>query len=120
MSAHGAQRRTDSASLDLARRLEALAAEANQVRSLLRSGKAKESRKRARKQLEKLIDVLEGLQRTVLATPPSDEHRRAIMLHLGDLERVFEDAPRTGGSRAGIEQLRNRVRTGRRALRDFI
>jgi uncharacterized membrane protein YccC len=107
-----------SADLALARRLEETALAAGQVRSLFRKGPARRERKRARRQLAKLIAVLNELQREALTDPPEDTE--SLLARLAKVDRRLHRARHELAGREDLRRFRLRIKKQRRKLAEHL
>jgi hypothetical protein len=100
----------------LVRRVERLAAHALAVRSRLEAGPFERQRKRLRRQLRKLADVLTRVQAHALATAAGDAVTPDVTRLLPDAEALIE-ALRDGElSKPRLRAARHDVKRTRRAL----
>jgi hypothetical protein len=103
--------------LQLARRIEHTTALARQVRSRLQDGAWPRRRKRARRQLKKLVRALAWLQRASLARPAGGVDLQALDDALVAAEGILRDALYHDASRDSLTHLRRTLRERRRILR---
>jgi hypothetical protein len=105
--------------LQLARRIEHTTALARQVRSRLHDGPWARRRKRARRQLKKLVRALAWLQRASLGRTAGGVDLQALDDALVAAEGILRDALYHDATREGLALLRRTLRERRRILRDL-
>jgi hypothetical protein len=103
--------------LQLARRIEHTTALARQVRSRLHEGAWPRRRKRARRQLKKLVRALAWLQRAALGRDGAQVDLQALDDALVAAEGLLRDALYHDASRDSLANLRRTLRERRRIVR---
>lgn len=102
------------ARLDLARRIEAAAGLARQLRSRHKGGAWRRTRRRLRRQLGRLADTLDTLQRDAFTSDPLDPVD--LVGRLEAIDTMLADALQRSPTKADLQALRLTVREHRRAL----
>lgn len=113
---HPAAEPIDGAPLDLPRRIDHTLGEAREVHARLKKGPFRNRRRRARRQLARMVELLGELQRWTIAQALAADQTRALRALLDGVDVLLHDARHEQLTKPGLKRLRRDVKRQRHAV----